>query len=88
MKELKWSKAACMLCALCAAAAIASSAQTFAKIVSFDGTHGTHPFFGSLVQGANGEFYGTTFSGGANNQGMVFKLTAAGKLTTLYSFCS
>jgi len=37
---------------------------------------------------ANGNFYGTTKNGGANNQGTVFKMSAAGKVTTLYSFCS
>jgi uncharacterized repeat protein (TIGR03803 family) len=43
----------------------------------------------SLVQGTDGNFYGTTSGGGANgNYGTVFKITTAGKLTTLYSFCS
>ena len=41
-----------------------------------------------LIQGRDGNFYGTTSAGGANERGTVFKLTAAGKLTTLYSFCS
>lgn len=43
---------------------------------------------GGLVQAANGDFYGTTVKGGANNQGTVFKISPAGTLTTLYSFCS
>ena len=42
----------------------------------------------ALVQGTDGNFYGTTSSGGANNQGTVFKITPSGELTTLYSFCS
>jgi len=37
---------------------------------------------------SNGTLYGTTESGGANRKGSVFALTLAGKLTTLYSFCS
>jgi len=41
-----------------------------------------------LVQATDGDFYGTTYSGGADNEGTAFKLTAAGALTTLYSFCS
>jgi uncharacterized repeat protein (TIGR03803 family) len=41
-----------------------------------------------LVQATNGELYGTTASGGANNGGTVFKITPSGTLTTLYSFCS
>jgi len=55
-------------------------------------TDGASPVAG-LVQAANGDFYGTTFSGGANcvdtsGCGTVFKITPSGTLTTLYSFCS
>jgi len=42
----------------------------------------------ALVQATDGDFYGTTYSGGANNQGTIFKITPSGALTTLYSFCS
>jgi uncharacterized repeat protein (TIGR03803 family) len=41
-----------------------------------------------LVEGRNGDFYGTTRLGGSNTEGTVFRLTPAGKLTTLYSFCA
>jgi uncharacterized repeat protein (TIGR03803 family) len=41
-----------------------------------------------LVQAADGELYGTTAGGGADNYGTVFKITPSGTLTTLYSFCS
>src|SRR6516164_6164382 len=34
------------------------------------------------------KFYGTTYNGGANNVGTVFKISSAGKLKTLHSFCS
>lgn len=55
-------------------------------------TDGYEPYAGSLVQGANGDFYGTTYRGGAGTfggtAGTIFKITSAGKLTTLYSFCS
>jgi uncharacterized repeat protein (TIGR03803 family) len=57
-------------------------------------TDGDLPFAG-LVQGTDGDFYGTTSSGGANcpnnfptGCGTVFKITATGTLTTLYSFCA
>ncbi len=43
---------------------------------------------GGLVQGRNGNFYGTTNDGGANFRGTIFEITEAGELTTLYSFCS
>ena len=64
-----------------------SSAQTFRAIFSFNGTNGTNPN-GPLVQGLDGSLYGTTHEGGAHNSGTVFKVTTAGQLTTLYSFCS
>ncbi len=41
-----------------------------------------------LVQADNGNFYGTTSGAGANGRGTVFKMTASGTLTILYSFCS
>jgi uncharacterized repeat protein (TIGR03803 family) len=39
-----------------------------------------------LIQGADGNFYGTTQYGGANGDGTVFKITTSGTLTTLHSF--
>jgi len=52
-------------------------------------TDGVDPY-GALVQGRDGNFYGTTSSGGtgADDAGTVFKITPSGTLTTLYSFCS
>jgi len=72
----------------CAAAVIASPAQTFNTLVNFNGTGGSSPDYGSLTQGADGNFYGTTSSGGANQAGTVFQVTPGGTLTTLYNFCS
>jgi uncharacterized repeat protein (TIGR03803 family) len=43
---------------------------------SFDFTHGSHPN-GPLVQGTDGNFYGTTSGGGTLDGGVVFKLTSA-----------
>jgi uncharacterized repeat protein (TIGR03803 family) len=40
------------------------------------------------VKGQDGNFYGTTFYGGTNSRGTVFKITATGTLTTLHSFSS
>jgi len=38
------------------------------------------------VQGADGNFYGTTQLGGTNNNGTAFEISPAGALTTLVSF--
>ena len=53
---------------------------------SFSGAsgEGADPFAG-LVQGSDGNFYGTTALGGAHHVGTLFKITTAGNLTTLYS---
>ena len=67
---------------------MASPAQTFNSLLSFDGTDGEAPDYGFLIQGTDGNFYGTTYLGGANNGGTVVKITAAGTPTTLYNFCS
>jgi uncharacterized repeat protein (TIGR03803 family) len=39
-----------------------------------------------LVQGSDGNFYGTTGGGGTSNLGTVFKISTNGVLTSLYSF--
>jgi len=41
---------------------------------------------GQLVQGLDGNFYGVTYQGGAFNQGSIFKITAAGVFTQIWSF--
>lgn len=48
-------------------------------------TDGFYPY-GSLVQGMDGNFYGTTSSGGAYSYGTVFRVTPGGTLTTIHSF--
>ena len=52
---------------------------------SFDDSDGSGPQAG-LIQGTDGNFYGTTFSGGTLSNGTVFKITAKGALTLLHSF--
>ncbi len=46
---------------------------------------GAYPYAG-LVPGTDGNFYGTTYGGGASDDGTVFEITREGTLTTLYSF--
>lgn len=40
----------------------------------------------SLIQGTDGNFYGTLVNGGINGGGSVFKFTPAGSITILHSF--
>src|SRR5208337_4440075 len=58
---------------------------TLTTLHSFDDTDGAFPWAG-LVLGADGNFYGTTVSGGAYDDGTVFKISREGTLTTLHSF--
>jgi len=96
MKKPGLWRIASIVAIFCVAAAIASPAKTFTVVASFDGKNGGLADV-ALVQGLNGNFYGTTYVGGAynNNQvcngygcGTVFEITAAGKLTTIHNFCS
>jgi len=87
MGRLSLSKLVCIVFVFCASAAIVSPAQTFTSLFSFDLADGANSWAG-LVQGADGNFYGTAYTGGAYGYGTVFRITATGTLTTLYSFCS
>jgi uncharacterized repeat protein (TIGR03803 family) len=67
-----------------------SASGSLTSLYSFTGgftgrNDGNHPF--ALVQGSDGNFYGTTLAGGStNNAGTVFKISASGSLATLYTF--
>jgi uncharacterized repeat protein (TIGR03803 family) len=76
---------------LCAATAIMARAQTFANLVDFDGDNGDEPLM-SLIQGADGNLYGTTFAGGhyytcRPGCGTVFKVSLGG-ITIIHNFCA
>src|ERR1700723_478022 len=77
------------------------SGQTYTTLVNFNFTNGDLPI-GGLVQGTDGNFYGTTVEGGTNrcivdrthsrpngvneDCGTIFKITPSGVLTSLHSF--
>ena len=90
MKKFDFLRMACFVFVFCVAAAVVSHAQTFTAILSFDYTNGAIPW--GLVQGADGNFYGTTDKGGQaggscnKSCGTIFKLTLGGTLTTLHKF--
>jgi uncharacterized repeat protein (TIGR03803 family) len=80
-----------MLCAVSAYLGTAAQAQTFTTLYSFcpqGGCSGGLAPNGALVQATNGDLYGNSPEGGAQNLGSVFKITPGGTLTTLHSFCA
>src|SRR5450759_2879771 len=62
-----------------------TSAGKVTFIYEFDKTHGAGPI-GPVIQGTDGNFYGTTSEGGTSGFGVVFKLTPAGVLSVLHDF--
>src|SRR5580700_9041713 len=92
MTKLSELKEAFAIALFCAATAIAAQSQTFTALVDFEASNGYVPT-ASLVQGLDGNLYGTTSQGGdvscslAFGCGTVFKITLSGTLTSLYSFC-
>ncbi len=58
---------------------------TVTFIYEFAKTDGAGPI-GPVIQGSDGNFYGTTSEGGTNGLGVVFKLTSSGVLTVLHDF--
>lgn len=93
--RLRWQAA--VWAALLSAAAVlpihatgedaAAVSPKFVRLHSFGSgpNDGKSPNAG-LVQGSDGNFYGTTYSGGADSRGTVFTITPDGALTTLHSF--
>jgi len=79
-------KTVCGILLLCAATVVASHAQTFTSLVSFNGFNGAYPYYGSLVQGTDWNFYGTTYQGGG--PGNVFRITREGAVSTVHRFCA
>jgi uncharacterized repeat protein (TIGR03803 family) len=68
---------------------------TITTLHSFGGTNGNcgTGICSPMIQARNGNFYGTTTSGGANTgpsgpAGTLFEINAKGVFTTLYNFCS
>jgi uncharacterized repeat protein (TIGR03803 family) len=95
MKNVGFRRVASILTIFCIVTVASSSAQTLTTLLSFDGTNGAGIYEGSsLIQGTDGNFYGASLTGGAFysssnlGYGTIFKVTPAGRLTTLYNFCS
>jgi uncharacterized repeat protein (TIGR03803 family) len=88
MVRISVVKLAGVVCMFCATAAISLPAQTITTLTNFNGTNGSYPL-ATLVEGSDGNFYGTTSLGGINgpfSDGTVFKVTPDGTVTTLHNF--
>src|SRR5580700_10360494 len=81
-------RAALAVAAITFILAVCAQAQTFTNLAAFNGANGQYPDYGSMIQATNGDYYGTTGNGGTNGVGTVFKVTPAGKLSDIYSFCA
>src|SRR5580693_3683484 len=65
---------------------VAGAQTAFIPLYSFTGGNdGDNPIAG-LVQASDGNLYGTAYEGGTNGYGAVFRITASGALTPLWSF--
>jgi uncharacterized repeat protein (TIGR03803 family) len=64
-------------------------AGAYTTMISFTGTSGTNPGsspLAALIQGGDGNYYGTTSSGGSSSSGSIFSMTPAGLQTALVNF--
>lgn len=76
-----------LLSVLAITLALPAEAQTYTNLASFQpSSTGSEPE-APLIQGIDGNFYGTTIGSGAYEGGTVYELTPDGTLTILYSFC-
>jgi uncharacterized repeat protein (TIGR03803 family) len=87
MHRLDGWKQMCAVFVVLIATVIALPAQTLTTLHNFNGTNGANPYV-ALVQGSDGNFYGTTIDGGANSGGNIFVISSTGAFKSLYDFCS
>ncbi|MGC2329526.1 MAG: choice-of-anchor tandem repeat GloVer-containing protein [Candidatus Sulfotelmatobacter sp.] len=89
MKMRGAQRAGIILALACFLMLASSAGAQFTPLYNF-GTHvgdPAHPNYpGFVVQGRDGNLYSTSYDGGTDNAGTVFKVTPAGQVTVLYSF--
>jgi uncharacterized repeat protein (TIGR03803 family) len=71
--------------------AVAASAQTYTKLYTYPigaGAYSGIMYSQVMSQGRDGDLYSTIQNDGTHNVGTVYKMTTAGALTTVYTFCS
>jgi uncharacterized repeat protein (TIGR03803 family) len=83
MKKLSFVKASCLSFGICLALAIHAPAQTFTVLQNFEQSDPTS----ALVQGLDGNLYGTMGGGEIGFEGNVYTLTPSGTYTTIATPC-
>src|SRR5215470_11122183 len=83
LKARNWFGAACA--ALGPTLTLLVSAHALEPETLFNFDFGLGTVTGTLVQGPDGNFYGTTARGGSSGKGTVFRVTPAGVITVLAS---
>jgi uncharacterized repeat protein (TIGR03803 family)/YD repeat-containing protein len=58
---------------------------TIDTLHSFNGIDGANPF-AHLLPVSDGSFYGSSYTGGANDKGTIFRITQNGTVTVIHSF--
>jgi uncharacterized repeat protein (TIGR03803 family) len=67
---------------------VKAGSDSITALTSFNGTNGSEPL-GGVIEDSNGNLFGTTYNGGASDDGTVFEVKAgSGTITTLASFNS
>src|SRR5580700_3219924 len=80
VEKFDLSRIICMVLVFCGTTVIKSPAQAPipTTLLSFDYTDGANPYYVSLIQGTNGNLYGTTGGGGTDHGGTAFEITPRG----------
>ena len=81
---MKRYRACLKIGAYCGLACVLTACDDYNTPPIYISTDGATPT--ALIQGSDGNFYGTTADGGQFATGTVFKVTASGTETLLYSF--
>jgi len=89
MKMRGTQRAGIILALACFLMLASSAGAQFTPLYNFgtragDPAHPSYPGF--FAQGRDGNLYSTSYDGGTDNAGTVFKVTPAGQVTVLYSF--